>query len=856
VENWLNRRDFLKMSAFAGAATAIGMPCEAFAGLVKKSPGDAGDSFKTIKSACRQCYGRCGILAEVKNGRVTKIQGDPDVFSEGTLCGRAYNIPQMMYNPLRITYPMKRMGERGEGKWQRITWEEAMSTITEKFTEIQKKYGGHTIIHQYGTGRDMYNYQAINRLFKEMGSTSTFGVGNLCWVGSYLTSQRIYGDETQYTGWDGQNTKCIILWSRQERSRGYYDWLVIKRAQERGVKVIAVDPRYTCTASKADVWLPIRPGSDMAMVLTFINAIIQEKQYDKEFVEQWTNGPFLVKTDGFLLRESDLKPAGSEDRFAAWDENSKKVVFWDGKALRWIGGQNIKPALEGSYLVQGKRYQTSFQMFADSISEWTYEKAAEVTWVPIERIKEAARLYIDNSPGASFCRGQKVEFSVNTSGISHAFTIMMALAGNFDVPGGQNCGREPATFRNSHFFDFEKIAPHGELRKHVEKNIDDYSVCPGTQKIMGNMGGYGAATTHAIITGKPFQPRAYWGQTSEPIIGVEDSYEVLEAFKKLDFVVQVDLYMSPTGEMADIFLPAAHGQEVDRIEWAHSGHGWPASHTAQIRQPLSKPPGECRDDIDICFDLAKRMGINMGWKDKYHFFNFVLQPTGLNFEQFRKKKFIVREQTFHKYKRGLMRFDHRPGFQTPNGKFNLYSEDLKNFGWGALPRYIEPPESPYSAPELAKDFPYILITGGRSHAYFHCEYRQSPWMREIHTYPTVDINPEVAEKHGIKNGDWVNIRTKYGKCKQRANVTNGTSPRIIHAEHDWWFPERDATDGLHGAFDSNCNTMLSNDGMHDPAIGTNNFGGMCTISKALDGPPKNSYFTAKELKALLPKGGN
>ena len=140
----------------------------------------------------------------------------------------------------------------------------------------------------------MLQFQAINKLWLELGSTATFGVGNLCWVGSYFSSQRLYGDETQYTGWDGNNTDCILIWCRQERSRGYYDWLTVKRAQERGAKVICVDPRFTCTASKADIWLPIRPGSDMALVLAFINEIVHSDKCATEFARMYTNAPFFI----------------------------------------------------------------------------------------------------------------------------------------------------------------------------------------------------------------------------------------------------------------------------------------------------------------------------------------------------------------------------------------------------------------------------------------------------------------------------------------------------------------------------------------------------------------------------------
>jgi anaerobic selenocysteine-containing dehydrogenase len=400
---------------------------------------------------------------------------------------------------------------------------------------------------------------------------------------------------------------------------------------------------------------------------------------------------------------------------------------------------------------------------------------------------------------------------------------------------------------------FDLIPPKGELRQKTMANLSKYSVCPGKQKILGELGGFGAATTHAMVTGKPFQPHFYWGQTSEPIVGVEDSREVLEGFKKLDFIVNVDLFMTPTGEMADIVLPAAHPNEVDRIEYAHSGHGWPASHTTMIRQPFSPPLGEARDDMDIIFDLAKRVGVNLGWKDKYEYFDFLMKPVNMTFEDLRKQVSITSQPSYRRYETGRLRRDKRPGFETPTGKLNLYSEDLKRFGWGPLPFYIEPPISPYSTPELLKEYPYILITGGRSHAYFHTEYRQSPWMRELHPFPNVEINPETAVELRVENGDWVWIETFHGKCKQRVQLTQTVRPGTIHANHDWWFPEKPSTDDLHGAFECNPNVLVSNDGPYDPAIGTDQYCGLCKVYKATDGAPKGIWATPEQLKGFVPK---
>lgn len=941
----LSRRDFVKATAVASAsAMVLGAVETSFADEAADGAATE-DDVKVIPSACRQCYGRCALFGTVENGRLTKIEGNPDLFSEGTLCGRAFAIPQEMYNPTRVRYPQRRVGEKGSGQWKRITWEEAYEEAAQKFTEIGEQYGWHTIAHQYGTGRDMLQFQAINKLWLELGSTATFGVGNLCWVGSYFTSQRLYGDETQYTGWDGNNTDCIIIWCRQERSRGYYDWLTVKRAQERGAKVVCVDPRFTCTASKADLWLPIRPGSDMALVLAFINEIMHSEKCATDFARQYTNAPFFIDEEGtgYQLRQSIMREGGNAELYPAWDEAHDQLIYWSGdwqntagvggpKAFQWLDeAGNIvpdaKPALttpDGKGReIEGKTYRTVWDILLEHVTPWTVERAAEFCELPADKIREAIDIYIDASPHACFTRGQKVEFSINTSGISQAFTIMMALAGNFDSKGGQNIGREPATGYDSFMFDVvpNKEGRMGERRKQTAMNIKKLSVCQNTgyqqilqadnatgelvevtqnsggQVIYGQQGGFGAVTTKAMAKGDPFQIHGYWQQTSEPILSIEGGKEIIEGFKNLDFFVNVDIFMTPSGELADIILPAAHPNEVDRVEWAHSGHGYPTSHTYLIRQPFHAPLGEAKDDMDICFEFAKYMGVDMYWKDKYEFFDYMVRgpetlPAELScssFEEFRERISVtgVEMATVRnapKYETGFMRktSDFRPGFntmyrgnkmgsvyrfpgaelpdgtvipphpQSDNGKMELWSEDLLLYGNGPLPLYIEPPITKKSREDLTGEYPFTLITGGRSHAFFHTEYRNSPWMREVHMFPTMDINPATAAELGIKQDDWCWIETYVDRIRQRANLTEAIKPDTIHVEHDWWFPERAATDDLHGALDANCNILFENNGPYDPAVGTDNFGGLCKVYKAEEGAPDNICMTSEDLRIFLP----
>jgi anaerobic selenocysteine-containing dehydrogenase len=183
---------------------------------------------------------------------------------------------------------------------------------------------------------------------------------------------------------------------------------------------------------------------------------------------------------------------------------------------------------------------------------------------------------------------------------------------------------------------------------------------------------------------------------------------------------------------------------------------------------------------------------------------------GITWQEFKKMECIRGAVKYQKHK--------EKGFSTPTKKIELYSTLLEKWGYDPLPQYHEPPESPFSTPELHKDYPYILITGRRLPGFFHSENRQLPWMRELHKDPIVEIHPETAKKEGIHSGDWVIIESPRGKIRQRAKLFAGMDPCIISAEHGWWFPEK--KDGIHGWDESNVNILTDNAyPTCDPAMG-------------------------------------
>jgi anaerobic selenocysteine-containing dehydrogenase len=227
-----------------------------------------------------------------------------------------------------------------------------------------------------------------------------------------------------------------------------------------------------------------------------------------------------------------------------------------------------------------------------------------------------------------------------------------------------------------------------------------------------------------------------------------------------------------------------------------------------------EPLGERKDDYHFFRGLATRLGFGeyFPWETKEELHNYRLEPLGIDFKQ-AKDKYAVTSDEPWTYETINPRTGKPTGFATPSGKFELYSNVLKELGYDPLPFYEEPVESPISTPDVAKEYPLILITGGRFLPQFQSEHRQfGMGMREQHPDPLVAIHPDTARKYGIAEGDWVYIETLRGVIKQKADITDKIHPEVVNCEHCWWFPEQPGQEPwLHGMWQSNCNVLTMDD---------------------------------------------
>ena len=678
-----------------------------------------------IKSHCRMCHGGCGVLVYLKDGKVAKIAGDPDCpINHGTLCSKGIGSLQLVDHPDRLTYPVQRTGPKGSGKWRRISWDDALDTIAARISDYKESFGAESIVMGYGTGRD--NESVIYRFANLLGTPNVLTAGHFCY-GPRLATTIITCGSNPIVDYEN-HPRCIMVWGNNLviSNPDCYKGEPFSESLDAGAKLIAVDPRLTRIAARADVWLPLRPGTDTALALGMLNVIVNEKLYDKDFVENYVHG---------------------------WEP------------------------------------------FVERVNEYPLSRVEQITWVKKEKIREAAVLFATTKP-AAIQWGVAIEQQINCADNNRSLLALMGITGNIDVRGGQVLFRPPK-IRNVGQFGAHKMLP----KEQAEKRLGGKRF-----RLAGNFAIINPKCVwDAILEEKPYPVKMLFFISSNPIMTRGNAREVYRALEKVEFMAVSDFFLTPTAELADIVLPAATWLEMDYIGdfWKRHGYILPRRKVVQV--------GECRSDHEMLNDLAHRVGQGEHWWETFEGgLDYILEPMGITWQEFKTMEYIRGKLTYEKYK------EH--GFSTPTKKFELYSTLLEKWGYDPLPQFREPPESPYSTPELFRDYPYILITGRRQPGFFHSENRQLPWLRELHKDPVVEIHPETAEKEGIRAGDWVIIESPRGKVRQRAKLFAGMDPRIVSAEHAWWFPEKKPPS--YGWDESNINILTDNAyETCDPAMG-------------------------------------
>ncbi len=718
-----------------------------------------------FKAACRGCHGGCMHILTVEDGRVVKVRPDPDgPLNRGHACVKGMSILEQMYHPDRLLYPMRRCGERGSGRWERISWDEAYNIIAETLGTLMRESGPECISIITGTGR--HHLPQFWRFGNILGTPNATSSGALICLGPRKNAGDITSGVFAGVDYYGKvQPQGLLVWGANPAisgADGELQWH-IQDAARRGVKLIVVDPQPTTLAQQADVWLRLRPGTDGALALGILNIILSEDLYDHDFVENWTYG---------------------------FDELKARCA------------------------------------------EYPPRRVSEITWVPEADIVKAARLLATVKP-FSLEWGTGIEQSTNSIQTCRAIYLIPALTGNYDVPGG--------------FVESMEIAPTADLLfsrlspENAKKCISGgYPLNDGT--MTPKLFAHPWLTLDAIKTGNPYKIRALLSHANNTLLSVPDSLHSYDCLQELDFFVCMDIFMTPTAELADLVLPAALWPEIDSVYCMPEFGDQAALCMRKVVQT-----GECKSDEDFFFELCQRMGLDYGASSQREILDGILEElgnrrpeyTGIDFDRFAELGWIEPKRTYENYKR-------RGGFRTPSGKFELYCSALSQAGQDPLPYWEEIPESPISRPDLLAEYPLVLTTGSRLQPYFISNNRQIKSLRRLAPYPTVTIHPETAAHCGLSDGDWAWIETQRGRITQRVKCLPELDERVVNCEMGWWYPEAGAPD-----YDwalSNANVLTVGAPPCDPVGGAYQLRGLlCRVYPNPDGKQIEARYEASDL---------
>jgi anaerobic selenocysteine-containing dehydrogenase len=443
------------------------------------------------------------------------------------------------------------------------------------------------------------------------------------------------------------------------------------------------------------------------------------------------------------------------------------------------------------------KWSVGFEQMADHVKKYTPEKVAEITWVPSDVIRQIARTYATTKP-ASITHYISVDHSLNGVQTTRAIAILIAITGNLDVVGGD---------RICPLLKTADLSIKGLPRGSKEKSIgEEY---PLFTKFTGHPTGVGISD--AILTGKPYPIKALIVDAGNPALTWPNSNKVHQALSKLDLLVVLDLFMTETAKMADVFLPVCTNLENKFLAIYSTGVQMPYICRAE---PTIAPIGESLPDWKIWTELGREMFGKeyFPWEDADEIYEAYLRNTGITIDQLKE------------HPEGMLysEWEEKPyikrGFKTPSGKVEIYSKFLEENGYDPLPTYHEASETPISAPSLVKDYPFIAMTGPRIGVYTHSQFRNVPTLRNQVPEPVMEINTETAKESGISDGDLVKVESPRGAIEMRAKTTGDIHPRVLSIPHGW-------------SGQANAN-FLTNDIIRDPISGYPPFRSvLCRVTK-------------------------
>ena len=805
------RRDFLKgVGSLAAVASGVGIvPAFPKVGIAATPQGVE----EVIKSTCVHCVNFCALEVKKVGGVIQSIIPDVarrDIYNHG-ICPKGVAGAFTAYNPYRVKTPLKRTNpQKGldqDPKWVEISWDEAFKTITERMAKI-KAENPSKLIWQHGHGKYLIGDNFPKAFCKAFGTPNVIHRTTTCESARHVADDITWG----YHGFLPDIDHCnlfVVFGSNYFEAEQFARWMdhAVTRAKERGMKIVVVEPRLSHPAAKADMWIPVRPGKDVVLVMALTKLLIDGGKVDEPFLITYTNAPQLVGADGKVLRDGEGKPL-------VWDNASKSAKpFVDG----------VTPSLRGTFTVNGKSVRTAFDVYADSLKDMTPEAASDIAGVPAETIRELAamigreiRLGTTTKLGDFSHRYRPVSIhtwrgmSAREHGVQtwRSALMLQMILGIPDSIGGHKLGQ---VFNSPAYMEPSKCEyppKRVDLAKSVYFPNGHHDVCQQVALTVLDPKAYGLS----------YEPEMQIFYATNRPASTSDTGPQYKSLEKT-FNVTIEVHMSETAWMSDIVLPDLNYLESWHIAPSRSNPH--AKHTS-IRRPIINAYNLQHDGFTILWELAKRLNIqdkyvdsiNESWKLKEHAFQKGREYTpkdavevlwknatkGQSFDVAIKDGFVGGPvKPADVYTKGIEDKFKGPG--KPKMQFygdsmvgtfeklkkTVEKEGIKNIDLGRYQIAYSPfPTKEHAFPvphREAANLPFYLITFKRMYRNQTACSNTNPILNFALGKDTqenhVMMNASAAAKLGIRDGDVVVVESRIGKLSGKCKLTEGIRPDTI-----------------------------------------------------------------------------
>lgn len=715
------------------------------------------------------CNGGCSYNVHVRDGKLVRISAremdDPEYTR---VCQKGYTHPYRVYNPNRLTKPLRRVGEKGSGEWEEITWDEAISEICEQWQAIIDQYGYEAMAAASLTGSfeaigGNFGTSIFSRLKKITGMSS---INNNVDAATKYVCNRMMGQDyfnTANEPRDLVNAQTILIWGANPAVSQMHLVHFLTEAQANGANIVVIDPIYNSNAAFSDWFIPIKSATDGALALGMMNEVLANGWEDLDFIANHTVAPFLVKADTHkFLRLSDLGLAEAESEDDA-------IVVTDGEGNFDIPENIPNPVIEGTFEVEGMEVTCAYSLLLDRIAEWPVDRASEVTGIPVDDIKKLTKMFVEEAPSTVY-----TVFGCDHYYNGHwSYACMVALVlltGNIGKSGA-GIGIMNAGKQNALNMKFAADVP-----------------CP----IEANKTLHTIHLEDAILNGtyndEPFDLRGILVLAANPIANAADRNKTIDAYKALDLLVVVDMVMSETAEYADYVLPVSHWFEHETMMAQMIMHSM-ITYSAASLPPL----GDSKSD----FEIVKLLGEGMGYGEHFQFTteewartildNDEAREIGLTYEALTEKGSVRRIPSDE-----IFIFAAGGVFPTPTGRAAFYLEDPKpsndykpgfDFEKEYLPYWEEALEVGEHS-KIREKYPFQFIS---EHSRFrtHTQWGDVEALMEVDSKQWLYINPDDAAAIGIEDGDAVRIYNDRGELITHARIRPNNPPGILSACKGW-----------------------------------------------------------------------